>query len=192
MSLLTDFNKCIRNDWITSPKGVQYAFDGETLYFQCSRDTKDWLYNLAIPVSAYKNGSSVFLMHMGFNTLWHDVRDDIAKLPYIRIRGYSQGGVFASMAHEDKLYKTGFSCDTVVFGCPKFLFLPSDTIQDRFSDVVRMQNKDDLIAKSPPLYSHIGEPLILPKKGERPEGMKLVDYLSGHSPYQYRTNLEDL
>jgi hypothetical protein len=192
MSILEDFNKCINNDWITSPLGVQYAVKDNTLYFQCSRDAQDWKYNLMFPVSAYKNGQGSFLMHMGFKTLWHDVRDAVATLSFKNIRGYSQGAVFACMAHEDRLFNHGFVCDTVVFGSPKFLFMPSEELKERFSGVLRIENADDVVTKVPPFYTHIGESLTLPGKGKRPKDMKLINYLSGHDPYQYRNNLEDL
>ena len=192
MTILDDFNLCVHNDWTTSPLGVQYTVKGNTLYFQCSRDIKDWMYNLAITVSAYKQGERLFLMHMGFKMLWHDVRDEIAKLSFKNIRGYSQGAVMACMAHEDRLLHHGFICDTTVFGCPKFLFMPSEDLKDMFIGVLRIENEDDLVTKVPPFYSHIGECIKLPKKHNKPEGISVLEYLSGHSPYQYRHNLEAL
>ena len=192
-SLLNDFNYCIRNNWITSNTGVQYAIIGDTLYFQCSRSTKDWLYNLTFPASVYKNADIPFRMHLGFKVMWHDIRDTIATLEFTRIRGYSQGAVFACMAHEDRLYNKGTSCDTVVFGCPKFLYRPSLELSARFDTIVRMQNKDDVVTKVPPFgYGHIGLEINLPKKSNKPADIGWLEYLSGHSPYQYRKNLEAL
>lgn len=192
MTILDDFNLCIENDWITSPLGVQYAVKDNILYFQCSRDAQDWRYNLMFPVAAYKNNKDTFLMHKGFKILWHDVRDDISRLSFKNIRGYSQGAVFACMAHEDRLYNHGFICNTVVFGCPKFLFAPSDETKEKFSGILRIENADDIVAKVPPFYTHIGDSKQLEKKHDKPKDISWVEYISGHSPYQYRHNLEAL
>lgn len=194
MNTLThDFNHCIRNNWITSKMGVQYAVIEDTLYFQCSRSVKDWLFNLTFPASAYKQAEIQFYMHSGFKAMWHDVRDDIAKLEFTHIRGYSQGAVFACMAHEDRLYGREDICDTIVFGCPKFLYKPSIALQNRFDCITRLQNKDDIVTKVPPFgYKHIGQPFNLPEKKDKPKDISWVEYLSGHSPYQYRKNLGEL
>lgn len=191
MSQLSDFNACIHNKWVTSPLGVQYAIDNDTLYFQCSKCITDWKYNFMIPVVAYKHNKDTFLMHLGFKLLWHDVRDVIADCSFSHIRGYSQGAVFACLAHEDRLYKHSITCDTVVYGSPKFLFMPSDYTKEMFSGITRIANKDDLITKIPPFYSHIGTSIILPKKGKWLKDTGLIEYLSGHSPHQYRHNLEN-
>jgi len=194
MTLLQDFNACIRNKWITSPLGVQYCVINDTLYFQCSDDgTSDWLFNLDFPATLYKDSLTPFYIHRGFKEMWHSVRDDVAKLEFRHIRGYSQGAVFACLAHEDYLYRNKVSLDTVTFGCPRFLWIPPKKVVNRFYGITQIKTYNDIVPRLPPAilgYKQVGRAVNLNARFKHPEGMPILSWASGHMPTQYRLNLE--
>lgn len=192
MTLKQDFDLCIRNKWVISPKGVEYCVVNDTLYFQCSNEKSDWPYNFNFPVQLYKDTLTPFFVHRGFKELWHDVRDDVAKLEFSHIRGYSQGGALACFAHEDTLFRKKRVCDTVTFGCPKFAFLPPKKVQNRFVSITHLHNYNDIVHMIPIGYTAMGRDIAFTMKHKKPDGMPWYVWYSGHTPTQYRLNLENL
>jgi len=141
----------------------------------------------------YKNMKEKFLVHRGFLKAWKSVRDEIALLDFDTIVGYSMGGALATFAHEDFRYRKGYQPKTYVFGCPKVLFLPSSHVRNRFNSIERYANKEDVVAKLPPFFTHVGRfGRMNEAKLKRPEGFPLLAWLSGHSPQMYRMRLENI
>lgn len=88
---LDEFLEVNRDGWVTVGNHVQYKLVGKTLYFQCSSGEEDWKSNFDFWARPYKNMKEVFYVHKGFRDMWKSVRDEIAKLDFDTIIGYSQG-----------------------------------------------------------------------------------------------------
>ena len=189
MSLLERFNKVTGGDWITAGKDVQYKIVDDTLYFQCSNGKSDWRYNFMASEDIYEKSDIPFIGHKGFNKLWQSVRKEIEGLKFSKIVGYSQGAALAIRAHENYYHRYGFEPDvTILFGCPPSIKNPSKKLKARFSRLVNYHNPRDLVYYLPMLigYDHVGECRTLRGKASKPSGYKLLTWLSGHSPAEYR------
>lgn len=189
MSLLEDFNKCIRNDWITIGNDVQYAVEDSTLYLQCTRSKSDWQHNLDFPMQLYKDS---FYVHRGFARLYLSAREELLSLPITRIRAYSQGSAIGLLLHEDVFHNQKKVLDTVLFACPRVLFMPSKKIQNRFHSVKRYRNKEDIVHYLPPFYTHVGQEVVLSTYCSKPSNISFLEWYSGHSPSLYRPRLQEL
>ena len=188
-----EFNKCTSGDWNTSPLGLDWQVIDKVVYFQCSKGKRDWAFNLLFPASIYKNSITPYMVHTGFKLMWHSVRDEILSLDLNGARGYSQGGVFAQMTHEDFLVSRGVTLDTVTFGSPPFLWMPEKKIQNRYCSVINIRNKEDIVPKVLSLfgYKRVGQDVILTGDNKKDSSMGWMEYLSGHSPKLYRRRLHD-
>lgn len=189
MTLVERFNRVTCGDWITAGKNVQYKIEGDTLYFQCSNGRSDWRYNFMASGNVYKNSDIRFIGHKGFNELWESVRKDIEKLEFHKIVGYSQGGALAVLAHENFYHRKGYEPDfTFTFGCPASILKPAKKLRNRFTHLVNYHNPRDIVYYSTLLlgYTHVGECVMLKGKASRPSGYKVLRWLSGHSPAEYR------
>ena len=187
-----EFNKCISGEWNTSPLGLDWQVIDRYVYFQCTKDKRDWAFNLLFPATLYKNSTTPYMVHTGFKLMWHSVRDEILSLDIIGARGYSQGGVFAQMTHEDFLVNRNITLNTVTFGSPPFLWLPPKKIQNRFCSVNNIRNKEDIVPKIYTAfgYRRVGNDTILTSTNKKETGW--LEYLSGHSPKLYRRRLHDI
>lgn len=184
--LLNDFNRCISGKWMTSPKGVQYYLESDgALYFQASVSFWDWLFNLYFLPTFSTCGGNLIITHRGFDIMWDSVKNDIEKLSFTRVRGFSQGAVFAIRAYGESKQP----CDCIVFGCPKFILFPSKAVRKLLSTVTRFQNYNDIVTKMAPWYTHIGKAITFHAVHTRPKGVGILEWISGHSPKQYRKNL---
>jgi hypothetical protein len=189
MSLLEQFNKVTGQGWTTAGKDVQYKVIDDTLYFQCSNGKSDWDFNFMAWGDVYKDSQVKFIGHKGFNELWESIRHDIEKLSFHKIVGYSQGAALAIRAHENFYHRMGFEPDvTITFGCPPSILNPSKKLKSRFSHVVNYHNPRDLVYFIPMVlgYKHVGQCVKLTGKASKPSGYKLLTWLSGHSPAEYR------
>ena len=192
MSLFYQFETVNSDGWKTSGKNVQYKVVGDTLYFQCSHGKSDWLYNFKASESVYKDSDIEFIGHKGFNELWESVRHEIECLKFCKIVGYSQGAALAIRAHENYFHRKGFEPDvTILFGTPPSIKHPSKKLSERFSHVVNYHNPRDIVYWLPMLigYKHVGTSITLTNKAKRPKGFKLISWLTGHSPEEYRQRL---
>ena len=187
------FEKVLSGKWATAGRNIQYRLENRVLYFQASNEESDWAFNFDFPAVPYKDMKEKFLVHRGFLKAWKSVRDEIALLDFDTIVGYSMGGALATFAHEDFRYRKGYQPKTIVFGCPKVLFLPSLHVLNRFTAIGRYANKEDIVAKLPPFFTHVGRfERMNEVKLKRPEGFPLLAWLSGHTPQMYRMRLENI
>jgi len=192
MTTLDYFNAVLSGKWITAGRNIQYRLEGKTLYFQCSAEESDWAFNLDFPAVPYKHMREKFLVHRGFLKAWRSVRDEISLLDFDTIVGYSMGGALATLAHEDFRYRKGYQPKTIVFGCPKVLFMPSSHVRSRFTEIERFANREDIVSKLPPFFTHVGIDRTLTMSVKRPEGFPRLAWLSGHIPQMYRMRLENI
>lgn len=193
MSLLEKFNECNSDGWTTAGLDVQYKVVGDTLFFQPSHGSSDWRYNFKAARSVYDNSDIPFVGHRGFNELWYSVRRDIEKLSFRKICGYSQGGALAVLAHENYYHRFGSEPDvTWTFGCPPSIFEPTLELEMRFSNVINWHNPRDIVYYAPMIlgYKHVGQCRTLHGNVKRPDDCGLIEWISGHSPDEYRQRLE--
>jgi len=184
LTLQDDFIKCYRGEWTTIGH-LQFRLEGRTLYFQCTRGKEDTKSNLNFKWTHY-NGMYV---HAGFLAMWLAAREVILSLDFDEVRGYSQGGVFASLTALE--YKRKIIC--IVFGCPRFLWMPKRMYRD--AHIIRIENPWDWVTKLPFAilgYRHIGKRIKLKNRGGKPSHIHLLYWLTGHSENMYLQNLEGL
>jgi len=185
------FQQCLDAPYITIGDDFQYWYDGErTIYFQCSSSDSDWKKNLdffPIPIKPYKDMPITWYAHRGFVKVWKSVRDTIlpivkeiyAKRFVPRIIGYSHGAAIAVLAHEDVIFTTlgfiktngvvdflygeGMEPETIVFGCPRVIWM-SNKINERFYGIDNYQVRGDVVTNIPPKlfgFRHVGDILKL-------------------------------
>lgn len=190
MILLEYFNNCNKGPWTTIGDDTQYKVQDGILYFQPSKSKADWKNNLIFPAVPYSDMDHKFLVHAGFLNVWKKIRHTIEKLEFSRIVGYSHGAALALFAHEDFLFRNEFQPVTYVFGCPRVFFLPDAKTRARFSSVINIQSKGDLVTMVPPGYSHVGNIIKLDGKVKQ-NGESLAGFLTRHTPNVYRQRLVD-
>lgn len=194
MKLIEAFNLATSGGWTTAGLDVQFKVVNRVLCFQCSASDSDWRYNLRAWGNVYDNSDIEFIGHTGFNELWESVRPIIETLHFDYIGGYSQGAAIAVRAHENFYHRKGFEpVQTFLFGCPPSIKNPSDVLRKRFSNVINLYNYNDIVFHLPKLigYSHVGSLCKLDSYGVcKPSSVKWAEWLSGHSPKQYRQALE--
>ncbi len=189
MLLYEYFDNCNQGPWITIGKDVQYKLENKVLYLQCSVSKSDWKYNLQFGIVPYKDMEIEFKVHRGFLALWKSIRDEIRKLDFDTIVGYSQGAAIAGFVHEDFIFRKGYEPTSYVFGCPRFLWLPPKKIRGRFTKFLRHKNPRDIVTMVPPVlwgYWNAGPQVTLGGKIKRPKGYNIFLWLSGHSPFEYQ------
>jgi len=193
MSMLEKFNIVTGGDWITGGFDVQYKIVDRILYFQCTHGNDDWKENFKAGHDVYPCSDIRFKAHDGFSELWLSVKEEIEKLDFDAIVGYSQGAALAGFAHENYFHRKGRQPITWTFGCPRFLYKPSSMLEARFTNFIRYGNLGDIVTMVPPSfmgYRHVGPGKLLCHKVERPKNVPILEWLSGHSPAQYRLELE--
>lgn len=193
MSLLEKFNVCTAGHWITAGLNVQYKVVDRILYFQCSHGEEDWKHNFQFAVDVYKDGYIPFRAHRGFVKMWQSIRHEIEHLDFDTIVGYSQGSALALFAHENFLHRKGYEPMTYTFGMPRVVWMPKKILETRFTKLVRVCNPNDIVTHVPPAiigYRHVGVKLLLEGKATKSKDVKLLKWLSGHTPEEYRQRLE--
>ena len=192
MSLLTDFNMCHNGtDWTSTELEAQFKIVGDTLYFQSSHEASDWYYNFRFLPQGYDG----IVLCQGFREMWKSLEPLILRAQFSRIRGYSEGAVFACLAHRLVKKNFGFAPDTIAFACPQFLWMPSLWDLADFRGITLYANANDIVTKAPPGwmgYEPPVHPVVFKNKYARPEGVGILEWYSGHSPAQYRLNLRSL
>jgi len=164
MDKLRLFDIATSNDgWITNGIDVQWKIDGDVLVFQCTKSRSDWAYNFMGWVQAYKDTPIPWFAHAGFVRLWKSVQDKVVsaskalKVKYVT--GFSQGAALATLAAEDLAWR-GMEIDCAVFGSPRVVWMPSDSIHRRFDLMENIHVHGDIVTWVPPAvlgYRHVGK-----------------------------------
>jgi len=193
MSLLEKFLTVTGDGWTTEGLDVQYKVIDRVLYFQCTHGKSDWIQNFKAGVDVYHCSDIPFKAHEGFTELWLSVREEIEKLDFDYIVGYSEGAALAVFAHENHLHRKGIEPITWAFGCPRVLYKPSKELKNRFSNFVRISNFGDIVTMVPLFimgYHHIGISKILNHAVSKPKGVSLILWLTHHCPEYYKEELK--
>ena len=184
MKILELFNICAKSSgYITTKHKASYKEEDGVLYFQCSRESSDWLFNfLAFPVPLIVRKKLIFVP-FGVAFLWRELWTALKGNHYKAAIGYSQGAEFAA------LFSAYTGCRAYTFGCPAF-FIGDKRI---FANVESFQTPGDVIANDVPFYRTVRDTIRLP--GGRIDIPKvdgafdIVAWLSGHTPAEYRLRL---
>ena len=194
MTLLEYFNECNNKEgYITVGGHYEYKVINGVLYFPPTDGGLDWKDNFRFAVVPYKNMEHKFYVHKGFLKIWKELQDKVAGETFHTIIGYSQGGTPAPLAYEDTLYRKGIKCECIVFGAPKFLWMPNKETKERFSGVKRIITETDIVTHVPPTvfgYQHIGQEYVLTPVGKKPKDVNWFAWKSGHDRSMYRQHLE--
>jgi hypothetical protein len=192
MSLLEKFQTVTGDGWTTSGMDVQFKVVDRVLYFQCTHGVNDWRENFKAGKDVYPCSDIPFKAHDGFSELWLSVKEEIEKLEFDFICGYSQGSALAVFAHENYFHRKGVQPLTWAFGCPRVLYKPSSMLEARFTNFIRISNRFDIVTMVPLAimgYRHIGNERILKSPVSRPSNVNLLEWLSNHSPSMYKLRL---
>jgi len=187
---LDQFNRVTFGNWETAGDDTQFRVEAEgnraILLFQCSMSDTDWKYNFDFPPRLYKDSPNPWRILGGFKRVWRACQEKImAKVrdaDSLTTIGYSHGAVLAALALEDWDYSVKKNpAEAVVFGCPRFAFLPTREIQSRFSRLTRVEIRGDLVANLPPPlgFRHVGHV-------ERYGPWLPIPLPSRHQPESYR------
>jgi hypothetical protein len=190
-----EFREVTRGPWRTYGRDVQFKVVDRVLYFECSDGKSDWRYNLAFGERVYDKSDVKFKAHRGFKALWLSIKDEIEKLDFYMIVGYSQGAAIAAFAHENYFHRFGREPVTYAFGCPRTIFAPSKELRKRFTQFYRVSNPRDIVTHVPPAlfgFRHVGTEIKLKGRARRPKGCNIFRWLSGHAPEMYNLRLEGL
>jgi len=184
------FNLCMNCPWKQAGNKTTYkiAVDDSSVYlcFEGSNGDEDWKTNFRFWVKPYKRQAIEWYAHAGFVKAWKLSRDQIlddvrtaliGNSKSLVVTGFSHGAAIALLAHEDLTY-VGLSPETVTFGSPRVLWLPSHAlIEKRFKKFSSVMTNGDLVTHIPFAlfgYRHvnsqrIGKPSFLSVKQHYPE-----------------------
>lgn len=178
MTLLELFNTCCTGTGYTqTAKRVDWKIVDGIMFFRQSVEREDWIRNFlaAIPIVVWLNGFEIVPLGAWLTFL------EVRKIAGARVTGYvgySQGGwpaVYAS-----RLYNR----PAIVFGCPRSTLWPG-----KYRDVTAYKNPGDIVTKLPPWAKQAGDVLVLVRSAERPIDVPLSEWITGHSPDEYRQRL---
>lgn len=180
--------------WITAGLDVQYKLVGRVLYLQCSHGLSDWLHNLDARRAVYPCSDVPFVAHRGFTDLWLSIKDEIEKLDFEEIVGYSEGSAIATYVHENFFHRKGYEPITIAFGCPAAIWKPSKEMKKRFSLFVTVRNPRDLVhfVALPFGFRHVGVGCVL-RRVHVSKKRTLREWLAdrtNHTPERYRLALK--
>ena len=146
---------------VTGQAGIetQYGITGDDdflyLSIQGSVQKEDWLFNFDFAVHPYKNSPEPWFVHRGFAKCWDAAKDQIAREVAATIQGrklvitgYSHGAAIAVMAHE-YFYWHGYEPETIGYGGPRVLWMPSKKILARFEKLTLIKRRGDLVTIVP-------------------------------------------
>ena len=200
--LLELFDDCLSRAYREAENGASWDIkrqgDGLTVYFQKSNGVVDWLNNLDLFSTPYREMSPVWHCHAGFLRVWKSVVDLIKPfildplVNEITFVGYSHGSAlyvlcleFAYYHRPDlrkRVFGVGFGCPRVLYGC-----VPPD-IALRWEHFFVVRNLDDLVTHLPPSalgYCHVGNLIEIGKSGR-------YSQVDAHRPENYRRELVNL
>jgi len=195
MNLLGYFNEVESPGWTTAGEDVQFKVVNRVLYLQCSHGLSDWLHNLDAVRAVYADSEVSFIAHRGFTKLWLSIKDEIEKLDFDTIVGYSEGSAIAVYVHENFYHRKGYEPRTYAFGCPAVIWKPNRALRSRFSNFTIIINPRDIVYYCALLlgYRHVGITKKLPRvrlSKKKTWRERLAD-LTGHTPERYRLALKE-
>lgn len=193
MSLLEKFREVTGDGWTTEGLDVQYKVVNRVLYLQCTHGASDWKQNFKAGHDVYTCSDIPFKAHGGFTELWLSIKDEIEKLDFDAICGYSEGSAIAVYIHENYFHRKGIEPITWAFGCPRVLYKPSKELKKRFSNFVRISNFGDIVTMVPLFimgFRHIGINRILNHCVSKPKGVSWILWLTHHCPEYYQEELK--
>lgn len=172
------FAKCLKGPWTKSGDDVRYRLEKDnntlTLVFPGTWNDYGWQRDFQFAVVLYKGMKIPFLVHKGFASMWHSIRDEIMGriqdevnngAKRLIVLGYSQGGALATLAHEDAGFRfNGLDVSTFSFASPRVLCFPPKEIRERFATLTRFAVWGDPVPMAPPPimgYTHVGSGIMI-------------------------------
>lgn len=193
MKPLDVFKEFLKGGWTTGLLDTQWKVVDGTLYFQQTASKLDWFLNfLFAPMKSrlpYKDMPEEYKVHAGFFLAYKVNAEEIQKLDFKRVAGYSRGGPLAMFALEDYEFRHGNILESgYVFGCPRFLKKSSAAIAERWAKIKCFKNPGDMVAKLPFTkmgFQDVGEQIVLSGKASRPTGVSRLFWWTHHSDAEY-------
>lgn len=154
-------------DWTIE---VDYLEKTITLFFEASKQKRDWINNFNFPVKIYKNQQSCLRVARGWGRAYKSCNDEIMKELIkkvkenpdyeIRICGWSYGGAMSLIAAEDFYFRTKKKPYVITFGAPKPLWgrKTKNYVLSCVNDVKQYAHINDLVPYLPPSlfgYKHL-------------------------------------
>ena len=192
MTYLDAFNRTTKGPWNTGKGDVQWKIERDAgrpvLSFQCTKGEKDWRRAFDIAVKPYTNQKEIWYAHRGWAKGWDGIKDDVmdalmGQIPVIL--GFSAGGAYATLAHENIYYTHALYPTTITFGSPQTIWL-SWNVAWRFDGVTNVVVSGDPIPGAPGSvfgYHHVGKRVTVGKKLYFPN-------IASHTPDAYRRALD--
>lgn len=182
MTPLEMFDTCRKGGYKKTLLGADWKIENNIMYFQQSRGKTDWLFNclsaLRIPG---RLGKTWFLFPFGAWCMWKTLKRTVRKNPVHAYIGYSQGGWFASYASATTA-RPAFT-----FGCPKL----GRGQAWLFSNTMHRKCPGDIVTLVPPWAATYGRKITIRGDASRPDGMSKIEWLTHHTPEEYRQRLTD-
>lgn len=168
-----DWQSSNEDYWKTASEDIQYKIWNEKnimyIAFQCSMTKKD--FNIAFDLfTKDKYGMKV---HRGFYNAFNKAKNVIIadiiscvmlyNIDKAVIVGYSEGGVYASLLHQELKYANvlNISVETYTYGCCNYLLFPNKNILKRFEGVTNIVSKNDIVTMFPIAYRRGGKDITL-------------------------------
>jgi hypothetical protein len=181
-----------KGGWTNGLLDTQYKVVDRILLLQQTKGAFDWAMNLfAAPMKAvipYKDMPESYQVHAGFFIPYKVNADEIAKLDFDRVAGYSRGSGEAIHLHEDFLFNGRPLRKAILFGCPRTIRRASDAVLSRWDNALRVSCPHDIVTHVAPRwmgYQHVGDELVLGGIATKPKNRNWAYWLSGHSSEEY-------
>lgn len=185
MTKLEYFKICNRGEWFNTAGNVTWKRVDNTLYFQCSKGEKDWSRNVAILPTTVKIQGVTFLIPLGLEASWSEIKHIIKNNPCDNYVGYSLGAEIAALssAYTEK--------PAIAFACPNF-YIGGKKTTKLFDNVEFVSHDKDLVTKLPLGYRKGSNETVLSGNVVYPEGYGVIKTYSGHSPTAYKQLLGEI
>lgn len=200
MQAIKIFREFLSGGWTEGLLDTQWKVNDGVLYFQQTSSVLDWVLNfLAAPMKSrmpYKGMPIIYKVHVGFFVAYKINSEEIQKLDFERVAGYSRGGPLAMYAHEDREFRTGKKLENgFAFGCPRGVCKTVPEIRMRWSNFTRYTNPGDIVAGLPfecMGYEHVGREIVLGGNISRPKDVGRLAWATHHTAEEYLQRLEQL
>jgi hypothetical protein len=163
------FQKTQVGPWKTAGEDTQYRIEDtpseRLIVLQGSSSDVDWKDNFNFAIAPYRDMPVKWYAHAGFVRAWKSAQKQIMQDTLtglddrpVTISAYSHGAGIATLLHED-LWFNSINVTTHTFGGPRCLWLPSKSVQGRFTSFYRHVVRGDIVTMIPPvifLYQHVG------------------------------------
>lgn len=167
--------------------------------FRGSKTIWDWVYDGETIPTPFLPDPSAGFVHLGFQLVYHHVRDSVVKLLRARrdeceqiwVTGHSLGGALAVLAASDILTSTGVKCapGLYTFAGPRAV---APDFAKHFDGCIpechRVVNFMDVVPQLPPplVFEHVG------RETEIHGGFEWLNVAHAHHIATYRTGLEQM